>query len=84
MIFYVILFVFSQNRVQIYNEIVYVVLSKVCKFFSFLYFLTKGASVASLILFNSETPYLPPLTPQNQASKLKKIRKKMKSAYMPT
>ncbi len=35
MIFYVILFVFFQNRVQIYNEIVYVVLSKVCKLFSF-------------------------------------------------
>ena len=60
MIFFVILFVFFQNRVQIYNEIVYVVLSKVCKFCSFLYFLTKGASVAPLILFNSETPYLPP------------------------
>ena len=72
MIFYVILFVFFQNRVQIYNEIVYVVLSKVCKFFSFLYFLTKGASVASLILFDSETPYLPPLTHRNQASKLAK------------
>ena len=73
MIFYVILFVFFQNRVQIYNEIVYVVLSKVCKLFSVLYFLTKGASVASIILFNSETPYLPPLTPRNQASKLAKI-----------
>ncbi len=73
MIFFVILFVFFQNRVQIYNEIVYVVLSKVCKICSFLYFLTKGASVAPLILFNSETPYLPPLTPRNQASKLAKI-----------
>jgi len=72
MIFYVILFVFFQNRVQIYNEIVYVGLSKVCKFCSFLYFLTKGASVASLILFDSETPYLPPLTHRNQASKLAK------------
>ncbi len=72
MIFYVILFVFFQNRVQIYNEIVYVVLSKVCKLFSFLYFLTNGASVASIILFNSETPYLPPLTHRNQASKLTK------------
>ncbi len=41
MIFFVILFVFFQNRVQIYNEIVYVVLSKVCKFYSFLYFLTQ-------------------------------------------
>ena len=40
MIFFVILFVFFQNRVQMYNEIVYVVLSKVCKFCSFLYFLT--------------------------------------------
>ena len=73
MIFYVILFVFFQNRVQIYNEIVYVVLSKVCKICSFLYFLTKEASVASLILFNSETPYLSPLTPRNRASKLKNI-----------
>ena len=76
MIFFVILFVFFQNRVQMYNEIVYVVLSKVCKFCSFLYFLTKGASVASLILFDSETPYLPPITPRNQTSKLKKLEKK--------